>query len=118
VHWGILLKKVLSGLRAWTFQRLTAIYMLVFCVFVLLRFAINRPHSFREWHAWIASPSVLLATALFFVVLSIHTWVGLRDVIMDYVHSLPLRLCFFALLWLEVAAMILWTFRILLGTQS
>lgn len=118
MHGSVLLKKALSGLRAWTFQRLTAVYMLVFCVFVLIRFSLNRPHSFGEWHAWVANPAVLLAAALFFVVLSIHTWVGLRDVIMDYVHSLPLRVCFFSLLALEVAGILLWTFRILLGTQN
>jgi succinate dehydrogenase / fumarate reductase membrane anchor subunit len=118
MHRSAFLKKAMSGLRAWTFQRLTAVYMLAFCVFVLLRFIFNRPHSFGEWHAWVASPSVLLATALFFVVLSLHTWIGLRDVIMDYVHSLPLRVCLFSLLGLEVAAMVLWPFRILLGTQN
>jgi succinate dehydrogenase / fumarate reductase membrane anchor subunit len=118
VHGGVFLKKAMSGLRAWTFQRLTAVYMLVFCGYVLLRFSFNRPHSFREWHAWFASPAVLLTTALFFVVLSIHIWVGLRDVIMDYVHSLPLRVCLFSLLGLEVAAMVCWTFWILLSTQN
>lgn len=108
----------MSGLRAWTFQRLTAIYMLIFCVFVLLRFMFNRPQSFLEWHAWVANPSVLLTTALFFLALSLHTWVGVRDVVMDYVRSLPLRICLLSLLGLAIVAMVLWTFRVLLGTQS
>ena len=114
MHRSVLLKNAMSGLRAWTFQRLTAIYMLVFCAFVLLRFTFSRPQSFQEWHGWIASPSILLATALFFVALSLHTWVGLRDVIMDYVHSLPLRLCLLSVLGLAVGAIVLWTFQILL----
>lgn len=107
----------MSGLRAWTLQRLTAIFMLAFCVFMLLRFTFERPDSFREWHAWLASPLMSLAVALFFVALALHTWVGLRDVIMDYVDSLALRICFFSLLGIEVVAMVLWTFWILFGTQ-
>ena len=112
------MKRALSGLRAWTLQRLTAIFMLVFCVVVLVRFTFERPHSFREWHAWIASPLMSLAIALFFVALSLHTWVGLRDVIMDYVHSLALRICLFTLLGIEVTAVVLWAFWILFGTQG
>ena len=99
-------------------QRLTAIFMLVFCVVVLVRFTFERPHSFREWHAWIASPLMSRAMALFFVALSLHTWVGLRDVIMDYVHSLALRICLFTLLGIEVTAVVLWAFWILFGTQG
>ena len=112
------MRRAISGLRAWTLQRLTAIFMLVFCVFVLLRFTFERPHSFGEWHAWIASPLMSLAMALFFVALALHTWVGLRDVIMDYVHSLALRICLFFLLGIEVAAVVLWAFWILFGTQA
>ncbi len=112
------MKRALSGLRAWTLQRLTAIFMLVFSVFLLLRFTFERPHSFREWHAWVASPLMLLSAALFFVALTLHIWVGLRDVIMDYVHSLALRICLFFLLGIEVAAVMLWAFWILFGTQK
>ena len=108
----------MSGLLAWTLQRLTAIFMLVFCVFVLLRFTFERPHSFREWHAWVASPLMLFAMALFFVALALHTWVGLRDVIMDYVHSFALRIYLFSLLGIEAAAVALWAFWILFGTRE
>ena len=108
----------MSGLHAWTLQRLTAICMLVFCVVVLLGFTVRRPHSFTEWHAWVASPLILLATELFFVALSLHTWVGLRDVIMDYVRPLALRICLFSLFAIEGVAIVLWVFLILLGTQG
>jgi succinate dehydrogenase / fumarate reductase membrane anchor subunit len=113
MHRSFLLKAAMSGLRAWALQRLSAVYLLVFCAFVLLRFTFNRPPSFQAWQGWIASPPVALATALFFLALSLHAWVGLRDVIMDYAHSIVLRMSLFSLLGLGMLTMVLWTLRIL-----
>lgn len=108
------MKRALSGLRAWLVQRVTAVYMLLFCVFVLLRFASGRPHSYEEWRGWVAGPPVLAASALFFSALLLHAWVGLRDVMMDYVRPLPLRVALLALLGFALAGLALWVARILL----
>ena len=40
-------------------------------------------------------------------------WV-LRDVIMDYVHHLVVRVCLLVLLGFSLAAMVVWVMRILL----
>lgn len=106
-----------SGLRAWLVQRFTAVYMLLFLVLALACFAFNAPHSYREWQLWITNPLAAAATALFFVALLLHAWVGLRDVMMDYVKPLPLRVALLASLGFFLAGLALWVLRILLLAQ-
>lgn len=108
------MKKALSGLRAWMVQRFTAVYMLLFIAFVLPHFLFNRPRSYEEWRDWITTPFILIATALFFVVLLLHAWVGLRDVMMDYVRTLPVRVALLASLAFLLIGLGLWVLQLLL----
>ncbi len=101
-------------MRAWIVQRFTAVYMLLFCVFVLLHFIFDPPHSYFDWRDWITAPLVLIATTLFFGALLLHAWIGLRDVMMDYVRPLALRVSALALLSFVVAGLALWIMKILL----
>jgi succinate dehydrogenase / fumarate reductase membrane anchor subunit len=83
----------LSGLRAWVVQRLSALYLLGFLVFLLATVATNdAPWSHASWSAWVTSPGVSTGILLFFAALLLHVWVGVRDVILDYVHPLALRI--------------------------
>jgi succinate dehydrogenase / fumarate reductase membrane anchor subunit len=106
-------RKTVTGLRAWLVQRASAVYLLLFIVFILVHFVVDRPHSFPAWHGWMMSSSVRIATAVFFAALLAHAWVGLRDVIMDYVHPVAFRVCVLALLGFGLTAMGVWVMRIL-----
>jgi succinate dehydrogenase / fumarate reductase, membrane anchor subunit len=114
VRRGLALRRVVSGLRAWLLQRLTALVMLALMVFALLVLAIHPPQSFWQWQALMRRPEVALAVGVFFVALLLHAWVGLRDVLMDYVHALGLRIGLLTALVVGEAAMALWLLRILL----
>jgi succinate dehydrogenase / fumarate reductase membrane anchor subunit len=102
-----------TGLRAWLVQRVSAVYMLFFIVFFLLHFALDPPHSSPAWNAWMASRSVSIATTVFFAALLAHAWVGLRDVILDYVHPVAVRMCVLVLLAIGLVATGAWMIRIL-----
>ena len=80
-----------GGLRAWMLQRLTALYLLAFGAFMLIRSLLVAPISFEAWRAWWQSPLVFVAALLFVAALCLHAWVGGRDVILDYVHPPALR---------------------------
>lgn len=109
--------KTLSGLRAWLVQRFTAVYMLGFTLFLLFHFAVDAPHSYGAWRDWILDMPVRVATALFFVALLLHAWMGLRDVVLDYVKPLAPRVDVLALLVFGLAGLGLWMLRILLFSQ-
>jgi succinate dehydrogenase / fumarate reductase membrane anchor subunit len=106
-------KKTFTGLRAWLVQRASAVYMLLFIVFILAHFIVDPPRSYAAWHGWIMSSSVSMATAVFFAALLAHAWVGVRDVIMDYIHPVAFRVWAFALLGIGLTAMGVWVMRIL-----
>ena len=112
------MKTVFTGLRAWLLQRLSALFMLGFLVFLLIHFWVTRPRSYVAWHDWMLSPGVSLSASIFFAALLVHAWVGLRDVILDYVRPPAVRAGVLALLLLGLMALGLWAVRILLLTHS
>ena len=107
------MRTTVTGLRAWLVQRLSAVYMLFFIVWFLVHFIVEPPHSFPAWREWLMSSGVSIAIAMFFVALMAHVWVGVHDVIMDYVHPVALRVCLLVLLGLSLAAMGGWVMRTL-----
>ena len=69
----------------------TRVYMLLFIIFFLAHFLVESPGSYQAWHGWMMSSGVSIATLIFFAALVLHVWVGVRDVLMDYIHPLALR---------------------------
>ncbi len=108
------MNRQLSGLRAWTVQRLSAIYLALFLLAALFYLLLHPIHDFAQWHALWAQPLVFVATVLMFLALLGHAWVGMRDIVLDYVRLPHARLLLLALLlgWLLVLA--IWLARILL----
>jgi succinate dehydrogenase / fumarate reductase, membrane anchor subunit len=87
--------------------------MLAFIVYFLSHFVGDPPHSYPVWRSWLMSSGVSIATVVFFLALLAHAWVGVRDVIMDYVHPVAIRLGLLALLGFGLIAMGIWVARIL-----
>lgn len=102
------MKAALDGMRAWALQRATALVTLAFLLYMLLHIALAPPASQAEWRGWLASPAMRLALMLFFVAAAAHAWVGMRDVILDYVKPLGLRLAALLLLALWLLATTGW----------
>lgn len=107
------MRKAVTGLRAWLVQRMSAVYMLFFIIFLLTHFILDPPKSYTAWRDWILSPGPNVSTTIFFAALLAHTWVGIRDVIMDYVHPIAARIIALALLGLCLMCMSVWVIRIL-----
>jgi len=103
-----------SGLRAWMLQRVSAIYLALCFISVLTLLLTQRPVTYDAWRAWIAHPVVNIACMLFFIALVIHAWVGVRDVVIDYVRSTAVRFMLLVSVAASLLAMLVWAFRILL----
>ena len=102
------------GLRDWLLQRISAIYLAGFLVFVILHISLRPAQSHQEWHAWIAHPAMTVASAAFILAVLLHGWLGMRDVVLDYVHRLWLRLLLLSLIGLLLTGCGLWALHILL----
>lgn len=107
------MKKAVTGLRAWLVQRVTALYMLFFVIFLAAHFLIDPPQSYLAWRSWMLSPSVSSAFVVFSAALLAHVWVGIRDVILDYVQPIGVRVLGLALLGFGLCGLGAWVIRIL-----
>lgn len=111
--------RYLSGLPAWLIQRLSALYMLFYLLAAAGLSVLVTPLDYERWRAlftggWVAAP-----TGLFFLALLLHAWVGVRDVILDYLGFSPrLRLIALGLLGAALTLMGLWMLKILLGVWT
>ncbi len=105
--------RVFTGQRAFVLQRLSALVLLAYATGAGLRLAFGPPVSLEQWRAWTAQP---LAAAMLLVLASAllaHAWVGVRDVVLDYVHPLPLRMLVLSLVALTLLLLGGWTAFIL-----
>jgi succinate dehydrogenase / fumarate reductase membrane anchor subunit len=85
------MRQLASGLRAWVLQRISAMYLLVFFVYLLAVFVFTPPADYAQWRAFVAQPLMSIAILLFYVSLLLHAWVGIRDVLIDYVQATVVR---------------------------
>lgn len=99
---------LLSGTRAWSVQRITAIYMLAYMVAVGVCLAIHGTPSFALWRHLMSSSIAAVPTFAFFTALLLHLWVGLRDVILDYVHPLVVRVLLLSVIVCGIVALEGW----------
>jgi len=103
------------GLRGWVLQRLTALYLALFLLYLLVHLSVSAPATVAEWRAWVGDPLVNGAWAVFFAALLMHAWVGVRDVILDYVRPAGLRLIVLFALGLYLLALGYWALVVLLA---
>lgn len=102
------------GLGDWLLQRLTAVVMAGYTVFVFIGFLVRPPNSYSAWSGLFAETWFTVGTMLFIGALLYHAWVGMRDILMDYLRATGLRLAaqvavgFVLFIYLAWSAAILW----------
>jgi succinate dehydrogenase / fumarate reductase membrane anchor subunit len=104
-----------TGLRAWAMQRVTAIYLALLFPWLLYHFAVAPPVDYVAWRATVGAPAVAVALELGFVSLLLHAWIGVRDILIDYVHPSVVRLSLLFLFGFGLAACGLWSLQVIIG---
>ena len=105
---------VLEGLRPWVIQRVSAVYITLFILYLLYCGVTAGQPGFEPWRAWLFDPVNSVGIGLFIIAVLFHAWIGVRDVILDYVHDIMLRIFVLAVVMGILAGSGLWAFRILL----
>ena len=95
-------------------QRISAIYLAVFLVYFVAALVLGKPWSAPAWHAWMTHPVMRITSAGFIFAVVAHAWVGMRDIVFDYIHHLGLRLVMIALIGLVLGGSGLWALRVLM----
>ena len=101
------------GVRSWAVQRVTAVIVAAYVVYLLVVLALQPTLDFIAWrsvfaHTWMRVPTFVCLLAVF-----MHAWVGVRDILMDYVKPTPLRLVLMVLVLVALIAYAAWTVQIL-----
>jgi len=108
-----ILSRQAHGLRDWLLQRVTAVYLGGFVVYLMAHFFLQPPQDYEQWRMWIGQPLVAIASSGFILAVLLHGWVGIRDVIFDYIHSVSLRLMLLSLIGLLLVGCGFWALRVL-----
>jgi succinate dehydrogenase / fumarate reductase, membrane anchor subunit len=91
------------GLRDWLAQRVTAVLMALFTVLVLAQVLFTSgPIGYDKWAGIFSSQWMKVITFSVIIAMLYHVWVGIRDIWMDYIKSVALRLSLqvFSIVWL------------------
>lgn len=90
------------GLRDWLAQRITAVLMALFTVVLLAQVIFGERISYDKWSGIFSHQWMKFLTFVVILSLAYHAWVGLRDIFMDYIKPVGIRLGLqvFAIVWL------------------
>ncbi len=80
------------GLRDWLSQRVTAALMALFTLAVIVQVLLPGAMGYDKWAGIFARQWMKVLTFVVIVSLLVHVWVGMRDILMDYVKAVGTRL--------------------------
>ncbi len=101
------------GLTDWLAQRITALVMLVYTLILVVSLLAGPSPSQESWRALMSGSAMRFASFLCILSLCYHAWVGVRDIWMDYVQPVGIRLLMHALTLLALIGYAGWTTQIL-----
>jgi succinate dehydrogenase / fumarate reductase membrane anchor subunit len=105
---------VLEGLRPWVIQRVSAVYMVLFILYAVFCYFTADAIGYESWKGWLFNPFNTTVVGIFIIAVLFHAWIGMRDVVLDYVHNIMLRIFMLGILLGVLIGSALWVFRILL----
>ncbi len=101
------------GLRDWLAQRVTAVILALYAI-VLGGYALFAADlSYDKWAGLFAPTGMKVLTLLALFSLFFHAWIGIRDIWMDYVKPVAVRLTLQVLTILWLVGCAIWSVQIL-----
>jgi succinate dehydrogenase / fumarate reductase, membrane anchor subunit len=80
------------GLKDWLAQRITAVVLVVFTVVLLAALLLVPELDYGTWAGLFAGTWMKVLTLLAICALAWHAWIGVRDILMDYIKPTGVRL--------------------------
>lgn len=106
-----------SGTGLWLLQRGTAVVMALMLPLLIWRIGTALPLDFASWRTLFAPQWMRLATWLFIATLALHAWIGMHDILMDYVRPLGLRLAAYLIVIVTLVACVTTMAAVLWGAR-
>jgi succinate dehydrogenase / fumarate reductase membrane anchor subunit len=103
------------GWRDWLAQRVTAVVMVAYTLLIMLLLLWHGGLDYAGWKATFANEPFRLSSFAFMAAVLWHSWIGLRNITMDYLKPVGLRLCVQVLVIAALVAYAGWSIQILWG---
>lgn len=103
------------GLRDWLIQRVTAVVMVLYTLGIAGYLLLQPVLDYNAWTLLFSSNVVRTFSLLFLLSVFYHAWIGVRDIVMDYVKPAAIRLIIYVLVILALLLYTIWSVQILWG---
>ena len=101
------------GWRDWLGQRVTAV-MMALCTVLMSGVVLSRtPRNYADWKLMFSSDFIRITTMMFLLALFYHVWIGVRDILMDYIKPTGVRLSAHVVVLVLLLFYTVWSFSIL-----
>lgn len=102
------------GIKDWVIQRITAIIMLLYTLLLIIGL-FSLPKDYLSWQRFFSYFIVKLFTQITCIALSLHAWVGVRDIWMDYIKPTSIRLILHTLTIIWLIGIVIYSIKIIWG---
>lgn len=89
-----------NGLSDWIIQRLSAVMLAAYTLFMVAYFLMQPAWTYEAWTALFAQGWMKLFTLLTIIAVIAHAWIGMWTVATDYIRPTGLRMAFLVVLGL------------------
>ena len=103
------------GLGDWLMQRITALAVGVYVIVLLGTLLLNPGLDLAGWQSIFRGTFFRIFTFVALIATFLHAWVGMRDIIMDYVRPTGWRLSLEVVVIVSLIAFTGWSIQILWG---
>lgn len=100
------------GLNDWLIQRITAVVLGSYFFYFVLRLVAMKPSTFALWHDFF-NPFTQFFSMIAAIAMCWHAWIGVRDIYMDYIKPVSLRLFLHALTLAVLIGYVAWAGKVL-----
>ena len=103
------------GLRDWLAQRITAVIIALYALLFLVLLLSGPKLDYATWRLLFTPQWMKFATLLFLFSVYVHAWIGVRDIVMDYVKPVWIKVALYSVFICALLVYAAWSVRILWG---
>ncbi len=112
---GSALSVTRNGLRDWLIQRISAVILGLYTLFLVGFLMLHSPLQYLDWHNLFANGFMRVFTFLAMLSLLYHTWIGMWTIFTDYIKPPVLRFGIQILVIIALIGYLVWGISIVWG---
>ncbi len=101
------------GVKDWLVQRITAALMVIYLMLLAGVLCVAVPQDYAAWKNIFSHQGMRMASFVFLICVFWHAWIGMRNILMDYVHVTAIRLTVQILVIIALLFYLVWSAEIL-----